>query len=244
MDVWIYTFAIAAFLCWSASMFVTWRYKLSRINLLVSLGMIKTEKRKRRKWNDGLKDAVFRWSKQLAPLGKRFRFLINEKDLERKIALAGHPNGLDTDSFYGFRFLCMFSGLLAGTLLSWLGLGGGMMQMMLFLAGLFLPTIWIRSAALARQEQIGVELPEFMDIMSVTLQAGVPMDPAMRQILRHMDGPLSEELTRFFAGDRNRRSPGKSLSKAHEPQPVQGIGNADPVAGPGQQTGRADREYV
>jgi tight adherence protein C len=179
-------------------MFIAWRYRLSRIHLLASLGIIKTERKKRRKWNDGLKETVFRWSHQLAPLGKRFRFFVNEKDLERKLALAGYPNGLDLDSFYGFRFLCMFSGLLFGTLLSYLGFGDGLMQILLFLAGLFLPTVWIRSAATARQEQIGLDLPDFMDTMSVTLQAGVPMDPAMRQIIRHMDGPLSEELTRFM----------------------------------------------
>lgn len=42
-----------------------------------------------------------------------------------------------------------------------------------------------------------MELPEFMDAMSITLQAGVPMDPAMKQIISKFEGPLKEELQRF-----------------------------------------------
>lgn len=193
---WMYAFLIAAFACFACSMFAFWRYQMHRIGLLTRLGIIKTEKRKK-KWTDDLKETVFRWSQRLIPLGKRFRIFINEKELERKIALAGHPNGLNVEIFYGFRFLCMFSGLFLGTALSWIGLGGSFVQIGLLLAGLFFPPLWIRSAAARRQEQIARELPEFLDTMSVTLQAGVPMDPAIKQIVKHMDGPLSEELTRF-----------------------------------------------
>jgi tight adherence protein C len=194
---WIYAFSVAAFVCWAASMFAFWRYQVRRIHLLRQLEIIRTEKKKKNKWTDDLKEKVFRWSNQLAPLGKRFRIFINEKELARKIALAGHPNGLDVNSFYGFRFLSLFLGLFVGTALSWLGFGS-IVQIVLLLGGLFFPQLWIRSAAARRQEQVGIDLPEFMDTMSVTLQAGVPMDPAIKQIVNHMEGPLSEELTRFL----------------------------------------------
>ncbi len=193
---WIYSIAIAAFVCWAFSMVAFWRYQVRRISLLRQLEIIRTEKKKKKTWTDDVKEKVFRWSHRLAPLGKRFRIFVNEQDLSRTIALAGHPNGLDVESFHGFRFLCLFAGLFVGTVLSWLGFGS-VVQIGFLLGGLFFPQIWIRSAAARRQEQIGIELPEFMDAMSVTLQAGVPMDPAIKQIVNHMDGPLSEELNRF-----------------------------------------------
>jgi tight adherence protein C len=193
----IYSLLAAAFAFWAVSMFELWRYQLRRIGLLQRLGIIRNEKRKTKKWTDDLKENVFRWSHRLAPLGQKFRLFVNEKDLERKIALAGYPNGLNAEAFHGFRFLCLFAGLFTGTLLFWIGLGGGFVQIVLLAAGLSFPTLWIRSQAARRQEQIALDLPEFMDTMSVALQAGVPMDPAIRQIVKHMDGPLSEELNRF-----------------------------------------------
>ncbi|WP_068777500.1 type II secretion system F family protein [Paenibacillus sp. FJAT-26967] len=197
MLTWIYVLLAAALISWIVFALLLWRLQVKRIGLLQQLQIIKiTPKRKRQKASDKFKAAVFQWSDRLSPLGKRFKLFVSDKDLERRIALAGHPNGLTLDSFHGFRFLCLFMGLLIGTFLSWLGLGG-IVQILLILVGLFLPIVWIRSAASNRQQQIGIELPDFMDTMSVTLQAGVPMDPAIKQITRNMEGPLSEELTRF-----------------------------------------------
>ncbi|WJH34648.1 hypothetical protein N6H14_33680 [Paenibacillus sp. CC-CFT747] len=193
IDVWLY----GAFAMWTLAMLALCRYYFGRIRLKKTLGLIKTTRKKKKKLSDEWKERIFRWSNTLAPLGRRFRIFSNEKEMERKIALAGAPGGLNVDSFYGFRFLCMFLGLLFGTLLSYIGLGGGLMQILFFLAGMFFPILWIRSAANSRQEQIGIELPDFMDSMSVTLQAGVPLDPAMKQIVDDMEGPLGEELTRF-----------------------------------------------
>jgi tight adherence protein C len=197
MFVWIEGLLAASVICWAISMVYWWRHQLARIGVLTRLGMIRSGKKKRKKWTDELKEKVFQWSNRLAPLGRRFRLFVNEKELERRIALAGYPYGLDADGFYGFRFLCLFGGLLGGTILSWLGIGGSFTLLGLTAAGMLFPPLWIRSAAARRQEQIGLDLPQFMDAMSVTLQAGVPMDPAIKQIVKTMEGPLSEELVRF-----------------------------------------------
>ncbi|MGO4545956.1 type II secretion system F family protein [Paenibacillus sp. 2TAB23] len=197
MNEWTELLLYTGFAVWSLSMLLFWRYRLHRIALLKRLGLIKLEKKKKEKWTNRFSVRVFAWSKQLAPIGRRFRMFSNEEELERKIALAGYPGGLQLDSFYGFRFLCLFSGLLGGTILSWLGIGGGGTILALFAAGLVFPSMWIRAAAARRQEQIAIELPDFMDAMSVTLQAGVPLDPAMKQIVKTMEGPLQEELSRF-----------------------------------------------
>lgn len=196
--IWIQSFLAVTVVAWALAMYMLWRFQVKRIGLLTQLGLIRADhKKKKRTWLDQLKVSVFQWSEKLAPLGQRFKMFTKEKELERQIALAGYPNGLHLHSFYGFRFLCMFSGLLIGTILSYIGLGGSYVQIGLFAAGVWLPSLWIRSTAAARQEAIGIELPDFMDAMSITLQAGVPMDPAMKQIVKTMQGPLSEELTRF-----------------------------------------------
>ncbi len=194
--IWMNTFLYTALLSWGAAVFFYWRYQLKRLNLRKKLGMVQ-EKKEKVTLSERFKKRIFSWSEKLIPLGLRFRLFTNPTRIERQIELAGHPGGLRLDSFYGFRFLCVFSGLLFGTLLVWLGFGNGLVLILFILAGLVFPSLWLSGAAKERQERLGLDLPDFMDAMSVSLQAGVPMEPAMRQIISHMEGPLKEELIRF-----------------------------------------------
>ncbi len=193
---WTNTFLYTALLSWGAAVFFYWRYQLKRLNLRKKLGMVQ-EKKKSVTLSERFKKRIFSWSEKLIPLGLRFRLFTSPTRIERQIELAGHPGGLRLDSFYGFRFLCVFSGLLLGTLLVWLGFGNGLVLILFILAGLVFPSLWLHGAAKERQERLGLDLPDFMDAMSVSLQAGVPMEPAMRQIISKMEGPLKEELVRF-----------------------------------------------
>ncbi|WP_411347837.1 type II secretion system F family protein [Paenibacillus sp. WLX2291] len=194
--IWINTFLYTALLSWGAAVFFYWRYQLNRLKMRQKLGMIQ-DKKERIKFSERFKKRIFSWSEKLIPLGLRFRLFTNPIKMERQIELAGHPGGLRLDSFYGFRFLCVFTGLLLGTLLVWSGFGNGVVLILFIMVGLIFPSLWLRAAARERQERLGLDLPDFMDAMSVSLQAGVPMDPAMKQIVSKMDGPLQEELVRF-----------------------------------------------
>ncbi|MCM3749939.1 type II secretion system F family protein [Paenibacillus pasadenensis] len=193
---WSKLLLFAALALWALSMALFALYIFKRIALMQRLGLIEKEKKKKERLSGRITAKVFRWSEGLTPLGRRFRMFSNDELLERRLALAGHPHGMNLDVFYGFRFLCLFTGLLIGMLLSLVGFSPAVV-LLLFAAGFAYPAIWLRSAAAGRQEQIGIDLPDFMDAMSVTLQAGVPLDPAMKQIVRTMDGPLKEELQRF-----------------------------------------------
>jgi tight adherence protein C len=193
----VFVVSITALLFWCVSMYFFWRYRLQRIRLLQELSILSPHKRKKEKLGSQLKRCLFQLAHRLSNVGQKFPLFINEADLERKIALAGHPQGLNVAGFMGLRFVTVFAGLVAGNVLSLIGFGV-FTQLLLILAGLFGPVIWIHHAAKKRQEQIGVDLPDFLDAMSVTLQAGTPLDPAMKQVVDSLDGPLNEELTRFM----------------------------------------------
>ncbi len=193
----VFAVSFFALLLWCLSMYFLWRYRLERIRLLQELSLLSPQIRKKEKWRSRFKRRLFQLAHGLANVGQKFRLFINETELERKIALAGHPEGLNVASFLGLRFVTVFAGLVVGNLLSLIGFGI-FTQVLLIAAGLFGPVIWINSAARKRQEQIGIDLPDFLDAMSVTLQAGTPLDPAMKQVVESLDGPLTEELTRFM----------------------------------------------
>lgn len=192
------TLAAAACLCWAVSMFYWWRSKLARIKLHKKLSINQQSKKKQTRMKDDMKRRVIYLAHRFAPLGKRFPFFMNKNDIQRKLELAGFPENLDLDSFYGLRFVSFIGFSFGAVLLQTLGFINGILQLLIMIFGLFAPTVWIKLAAAARQEQISVDLPEFMDMMSVTLQAGIPLEPAMKQIVNGMEGPLAEELNRFI----------------------------------------------
>ena len=63
--------------------------------------------------------------------------------------------------------------------------------------GYFLPIIIVRNQAKKRQQLIRKDLPDFLDTISTSLQAGINLDQALREVIRFFDGPLREEFSRF-----------------------------------------------
>ncbi|MHA6482829.1 type II secretion system F family protein [Paenibacillus sp. strain BS8-2] len=189
----------AAFLLWSIAMFLFWSFGMKRLRTREKLLLIERGRKRR---NSGLRESFKRrllyWAHRFAIVGQRFPYFINKKDIMRKLELAGYPEGLDLNSFYGLRFVSFVGVSLGAILLQSLGFINSPIQLLLMAFGLFVPVVWIRLAASARQEQISADLPDFMDMMSVTLQAGIPLEPAIKQIVGGMEGPLADELNRFI----------------------------------------------
>jgi tight adherence protein C len=60
-------------------------------------------------------------------------------------------------------------------------------------AGWMVPEILVTSRARNRREQIRSELPDALDLLTVSVEAGLGFDGALTKITEHMDGPLSQE---------------------------------------------------
>ncbi|MBP1930695.1 type II secretion system F family protein [Ammoniphilus resinae] len=192
---WVYMWVWLSVLCWGIAMYFFLRYHLQRIRLLKNLSLI-SAKKKKQKWSAELKHYLLKSADRFSPVGRRLSLFVNEQELERQLLLAGFPEGLTVSAFLGLRFVSLLAALLIGNVFTWLGFGG-IVLLILIAAGLFGPNLWIRLLAKRRQEQIGLELPDFLDTMSVTLAAGAPLDASIKQITSQMEGPLYEELMRF-----------------------------------------------
>ncbi|MBO8165502.1 MAG: type II secretion system F family protein [Brevibacillus sp.] len=196
MKIWVWLFLLAAFLNWSISMVYFLRFQLQRISLLKHLPLLTEGNREKKTLMARIKAWVFWLAGRLSVVGNRLPLFVDRDEVARRIALAGHPHGLTVSSFLGLRFVSVLGGLAFGNVLSLIG-WGGVTQLLLLLAGLFGPSLWLHMKAKRRQERIAVDLPDFLDTMSVTLQAGIPLEPALKQVVQSLDGPLSEELTRL-----------------------------------------------
>lgn len=138
---------------------------------------------------------LVRLGRKFAPVGARCTVLIKKVYLSRNLALAGNSYGLDIASFLGICFVMGVSGLLMGNLLVLLGFPlGRLLQFVFLLLGFAGPIYGLRAAAHKRQEEIGLALPNYLDAISVTLQAGVSLESAMRYTIMQTKGPLGEEL--------------------------------------------------
>ncbi|GGB47476.1 membrane protein [Flexivirga endophytica] len=114
-------------------------------------------------------------------------------DLQRRINEAGRPNGMTIDSF--LRRLVMWYLLTLPLCLIFLGQG----NLLMALAPLGVPLLMtfggLSGARRKRREAIDNNLPDFLDILAVTVKAGVAFRPALARVGERFGGPLGDEIT-------------------------------------------------
>jgi tight adherence protein C len=89
-----------------------------------------------------------------------------------------------TGAFVGVMFSSM-AGSSTGLLLT-LGLTAGCF---------FAPDYFVTLKARARRERIKADLPDALDLLAVSVEAGLGFDGAIAKITEHMDGPLADEFS-------------------------------------------------
>src|SRR5699024_6737353 len=92
----------------------------------------------------------------------------------------------------------MLIGLFSGIIAFIIGFPlGQYLFIILPFVGFFQPIFWVKKKAQLRQEELGYALPDFLDMVSVTLKAGASIDQAFKEISTYFDGPIKEEFARF-----------------------------------------------
>ena len=59
--------------------------------------------------------------------------------------------------------------------------------------GFLLPGMWLNGKVRQRQTSVAAELPDALDLLSVSVEAGLGFDGAIQKLTEHMEGPLIEE---------------------------------------------------
>ena len=130
---------------------------------------------------------------RLTPIGLRQR-------LARKLVLAGSPAGWDAEKVAGFKFVGLGAGAALGLTIG-AGAGGAKtVAIMLLLGGIgyFAPDALISGRAQRRQDAIQKALPDTMDLLTISVEAGLGFDAAMAQVVQNVQGPLSQEIARML----------------------------------------------
>ena len=65
-------------------------------------------------------------------------------------------------------------------------------------AGFFLPELWIKDEIRRRQKAIRKVLPDTIDILSISVEAGLGFDAAMSRICHKAQNPLTAEFEKYL----------------------------------------------
>jgi tight adherence protein C len=120
------------------------------------------------------------------------------RKLERRIESAGRPWNLDVNGLLVLKLISLTVGLIVLVVLAivnWLPvMWFVVLALFVILFTYYLPDLLIRSAANARREEIARALPDFLDLLTVSVEAGLGLDSAMAKIAERLHGALQEEI--------------------------------------------------
>jgi tight adherence protein C len=84
------------------------------------------------------------------------------------------------------------------------------------LMGALAPGLYLNSRVKGRQVAVSAELPDALDLLSVSVEAGLGFDGAVQKLTEHMDGPLIEEFELALGGIRIGEGRSEALKKMAE----------------------------
>ena len=138
---------------------------------------------------------IARAGRRLTPLDVRDR-------LAHKILLAGSPDGWDADKFAAGKVGGLVAGVLIGALVGHtMNVTGARLVIVIAIVtatGYFLPDVVVSRTAEQRQKGISRALADTMDLLTISVEAGLGFDAALAQVVEHVPGPLSEEISRML----------------------------------------------
>jgi tight adherence protein C len=135
---------------------------------------------------------------------------------QARLNSAGNPGRLGVKEFFGLRVI---------SALVWTGFGLFMFQVLLddavvkavaclmlcLIVGLTLPDYLLQQIINTRQYRIRKSLPDILDLLIVSVEAGLGFDAAMAKVVEKVHGPYPEELARVLEEMRLGKSRMESL---------------------------------
>jgi tight adherence protein C len=139
--------------------------------------------------------------RQVGGLFGRFTPTSSIDRLEHQLIIADRPYGLGPREFYGIRILIIILGIWAAFLLlrQSTELTYIIGAVLLAYVGVFGPTTWLKRKVRKRQDQIRKGLPDALDMLSVTAEAGLGFDQSLQRVSEYWKTPVGIEFGRVVA---------------------------------------------
>jgi tight adherence protein C len=122
--------------------------------------------------------------------------------INTKLVLAGSPEGWDAERVVALKIIGGIGGLVGGLLLMGMLPISPMFKLLgiiLFtLIGYVIPSTQVNAMAAKRQRLMQKQLADVMDLLTISVEAGLGFDQALSQVVKNVPGPLAEEMSRLL----------------------------------------------
>ncbi|MGN7147779.1 type II secretion system F family protein [Arthrobacter sp. SAFR-179] len=121
-----------------------------------------------------------------------------EAKLDHWLSLAGRPASMPLDKLIISKPLLSLAGALAGVVVLSNSFTSLNIAVAIFMTVFFyfVPDLLVYNKAIKRQEEIELELPNTLDQMLISVEAGLGFESAMARAGSYGEGPLAQELVR------------------------------------------------
>ena len=142
--------------------------------------------------------------RRLSGIGTRFTSRDRVGRTEGRLAEAGYPYGLRTIDFMGLKVVAALavSGLtflVVGVAMGPPSFSSLLIALGALAIGFFVPDYWLVTRIRARQKAILLAIPDTLDLLTISVKAGLGFDAALGKVVEKTEGPLTDEFRRAMA---------------------------------------------
>jgi tight adherence protein C len=140
---------------------------------------------------------------RLSGIGQRLTSPKKQSRTAQRLAQAGNPANLRTTDFLGMKMVVALG--LGGIVLVIFGLVlgdfafGTIAAVGLGAIGFFLPDFWLSRRIKKRHKQILLAIPDTLDLLTISVRAGLGFDAALGKVVEKTKTPLADEFQRALA---------------------------------------------
>jgi tight adherence protein C len=140
------------------------------------------------------------------------------ESVRTKLLAAGFNDRMSPTAFLAAKGALAIGGLVFGALIGFPASPGSGLLFSVggLLGGFIMPDFLLSMKARARRERIRAELPDALDLLAVSVEAGLGFDGAVSKLTEHMDGALTEEFSLALGEMRIGESRQEALKKMSE----------------------------
>lgn len=162
-------------------------------------------------------------------LGHRIRGLVTDDlraSIDHKLMLAGDYAGLTAEELVALSILTGIAGTALGALIAWLSGVGEIVTILFGIIGPTLPWMRVSDAANTRLASIKRNLPFFIDLMALSIGAGLDFPGAIRRLVEKAsdpDDPIVEEFSLILQSLQLGRTRRAALEEFAERAPLESV---------------------
>ena len=135
-------------------------------------------------------------------LGRRLTPADQVARVRKRLDLAGNPAGWDVDRVVSLRVLAAALGVAVSLIVCLIADAGLLRTVAAVLSlgalGWFAPALAVYQMAAKRSDRILKELPDALDLLTISVESGLGFDAALAQVARNSEGDLAQEFFRVL----------------------------------------------